>query len=260
MLQKRFCTIFIQSIYYKIDFALDMHSFARSQFIWFFAKKDFVVDLLNRFFAKTILHYLYSSHLLQNWFCTTYAFIRSFFYKSDFAINAREFSAKNPLQKQFCSKRACIFCTNSIAKVVFFSRSSQISLLVFPVVINRHAGTTPSSFRISPPPPPPVLSLPPKNPNPTPSPSFTYALQCPHFLYHRLYIYNRLYVCVYIYGNYYWLYDIKLWFTALCFYLFCRCSGCTHELNLHRPLILHQVTSFLNNFGLAKVIGAPASG
>ncbi|KAM7506503.1 hypothetical protein LguiA_016956 [Lonicera macranthoides] len=61
--------------------------------------------------------------------------------------------------------------------------------------------------------PPPALSLP-ENPNatPPPLPSLTCALQCPHFE---------------------------------------SCSGCTQEFNLHRPLILDQVTSFFNKFGIS---------
>ncbi|KAM7489928.1 hypothetical protein LguiB_027412 [Lonicera macranthoides] len=80
----------------------------------------------------------------------------------------------------------------------------------FPLIIKCHAAT-PSAFRIS---PSSALSLP-ENPNatppPPPPPSLTCAFQCPHFE---------------------------------------SCSGCTKEFNLHRPLILAQVTSFFNKVGI----------
>ncbi|XP_059449850.1 uncharacterized protein LOC132180883 [Corylus avellana] len=61
-------------------------------------------------------------------------------------------------------------------------------------------------------PPPPPPSLPP-NPNPTPLPSLTCALQCSHFQ---------------------------------------SCSGCTQELNLHRPTILDEATEFFKSIGVSK--------
>ncbi|XP_059669978.1 uncharacterized protein LOC132315655 [Cornus florida] len=75
---------------------------------------------------------------------------------------------------------------------------------------------TPFTVRTPPPPqlqtqPPPPLPLPP-NPNSTPLPSLTCALQCPHFN---------------------------------------SCSGCTHEYNLHRPVILDEATNFFKKLGIS---------
>ncbi|OVA09505.1 RNA methyltransferase [Macleaya cordata] len=63
-------------------------------------------------------------------------------------------------------------------------------------------------------PPPQSLSLNPNNTNnPIPDPSLTCALQCQHF-------------------------D--------------SCSGCSHEWNLHRPLILDEATDFFSNLGVSN--------
>ncbi|XVF57795.1 hypothetical protein PTKIN_Ptkin07bG0010700 [Pterospermum kingtungense] len=61
------------------------------------------------------------------------------------------------------------------------------------------------------PPPPPASILPPTT-TPTAVPSLTCALQCPHFQ---------------------------------------SCSGCTHEFNLHRPIIVEEATDFFKSVGVS---------
>ncbi|XP_057983553.1 uncharacterized protein LOC131168266 [Malania oleifera] len=85
---------------------------------------------------------------------------------------------------------------------------------LFPSLVAQCALRTPPapSATTAPPPAPPVSCFLP-NPNPTtPAASLACALQCPHFQ---------------------------------------SCSGCSHELNLHRPVILDEVTDFFKSHGVS---------
>jgi hypothetical protein len=96
-----------------------------------------------------------------------------------------------------------------------------------------HATALPPSPQIS---TPTSISLTPQ------SPSLTCALHCSHF---QSYASPSL-----LQTNYYPL------FLLLNFHIFCiiiidfRCSGCTHEHNLHRPVILEDAINFFRKYGV----------
>ena len=113
--------------------------------------------------------------------------------------------------------------------------------LSIPAKAIRHAMLTLSILSAQPSAPPlPTSSLPIPKPNPYPNlsisllPSVTCALQCQHFQSYALFLLSLS-----------TLVQIALQL------VFFRCSGCTQELNLHRPIILSEVTEFFNGLGVS---------
>ena len=87
------------------------------------------------------------------------------------------------------------------------------------------------------------LSLP-----PTPPPSLTCALHCPHFQSYAPFSLSHYFFFFFFFVNR----IITAHFSFQLFqFLFFRCSGCTHEFNLHRPIIVDEATDFFNTLGVS---------
>jgi len=74
------------------------------------------------------------------------------------------------------------------------------------------------------------------------SPPLTCALHCPHFQSYGHQLLNLI--------SHFRFLKLNLFIYVIVFF---RCSGCTHEFNLHRPVILEDATDFFRKHGVSDL-------